>query len=378
LIPRLLRSRRNLLALFLCLFQTSLLLAKPRSGLISTDFDGKPSGARYIGMGDSGAALSGLPESPVYNPATLHDVPAPLFSVDLDVAHQSTLSETEIVQGVPLRGRKLTYLGFAAPDAAFFYRPIANYDDTTVTNTADPENNFTRDSFELDQIGFSVAQATEKDKKSAVGLTISYLMAHRATAEAATGQPPKLQLAEGNGFSIDLGILSRSEYFSFGVGAFNLPGIIYWNAYKPDQLPINLRGGVLFHPVPMVGFSTEYEKRFYRGDLPRPDIMHFGAELTPFSWIQIRGGIYGEDLDDVNKTTYTSGFSMMSSKRQRIDFAMRAYRINQERVYNYYVTLILPLPGSKTTETSTRSRYSSAPQNVGDMAAGRSLFIQGQ
>lgn len=321
---------------------------KPHSGILSTDFDGKLSGARFIGAGDSGVALSGLPESPLYNPAALHDITSPLFSIDMDVAHHSSLTESEIFNGVSLRGRKLTYLGFAAPDGAFFYRPLANFSQTTVTVSTDPANHFIQEDLKVNQFGFTVAQVSDKDQNSAVGLTISYLNAQRGYAKAVAGQPPTLKLASGNGFTADIGVLTHRKNFSFGVAAFNLPGIIYWNVYRPDQLPIKLRGGAVFHPVSQFSFSTEYEKRFYRGGLPRPGLWHLGSEFKPYSWIQLRGGTYSEDFNDINKTVYTGGLSFASNKNQRLDFALRIYRVNLKRVYNYFITLILPLPESRS------------------------------
>lgn len=306
--------------------------------------------------------MSGLPESPLYNPAALHDLSSPLFSIDMDVAHHSSLTESQIFSGVSLRGRKLTYLGFAAPDGAFFYRPLANFSQTTVTDPTDPANNFIQEDLKVNQFGFTVAQVSGQDSDSAVGLTLSYLNAHRGFAVAAAGQPPTLKLANGNGFTADVGVLTRKKNFSFGVAAFNLPGIIYWNAYRPDQLPIKLRGGGVFHPVSQFHFTTEYEKRFYRGGLPRPGVWHLGAEFIPYSWVQLRGGTYSEDLNDINKTVYTGGLSLASTKSQRLDFAMRIYRVSLKRVYNYFITVILPLPESRSRDKAPDNKFWSIQQ----------------
>ena len=130
--------------------------AKPRSGVVSPDFDGKPIGARYIGLGEIGAVATGMPESPVWNPASLNDLTMPMMSVDFDVARQSRLEDDVLLSDVPLRGRKLTYLGFAATDGAFFYRPLASYKTRTVDN-ADPLNNFTETALSISQFGFSAS-----------------------------------------------------------------------------------------------------------------------------------------------------------------------------------------------------------------------------
>ncbi|MBI4395977.1 MAG: hypothetical protein HY548_02705, partial [Elusimicrobia bacterium] len=181
------------------------------------------------------------------------------------------------------------------------------------------------------------------------GLNLSYLNARRGFAQAAGGQPPVLELADGHGFSMDMGFQVKRDFITTGLSFFNIPGIIYWNRYKPDQMPVLMRAGAAFHPVAAFAFVTDYEKRFYRGGLPKPDFLHIGMELTAISWLQVRAGTYGEDLNNAEKTYYTGGFSVSSSKNHRLDFALRTYRLLNERVYNYFLSILLPLPESNGT-----------------------------
>jgi hypothetical protein len=317
--------------------------AKPRSGILSSVYDGKPSGARFIGLAESGASAMGGPESPVWNPAALHDLSTTMVSADFDVARQSRIAENVLNASSPLRGRKLTYLGFAAPDAAFFYRPLTHFSERVVTNSLDPANNFTDDNLAVSQFGFSAAN--EGDKGATIGINITYLNAHRAFARAQTGLPPTVELADGNGFTVDFGLRKKGDYGAVGAAVFNAPGILYWNNYKPDQLPTSVRAGGAFYPVPQFGLVAEYDKKFYRGGLLQPHALHLSAELTLFSVFQLRGGAYGENLSDPEKTNYVGGFSASSPKGYPVDFALRTYRFLDERVYNYFLSLILPLPG---------------------------------
>jgi len=319
--------------------------ARPRSGVLSSDFDGKPSGARYIGMGETGASASGEPESPLWNPAALNDLAGPLFSMDFDVAKASRLDDDVLTQSSSLRGRKLTYIGFGAPDAAFFYRPLANFNRQVVTVSTDPANNFMEEDLKIDQFGITVSQEMEKGKGASVGLNISYLMARRGTAVAAAGQAPQINLADGNGFTVDLGFRSKRDTLMYGFTLYNVAGLMYWNDFRTDQLPFMFRGGITFQPAPLFSFSSDYEKRWYRGGLPQPDLIHLGMEMGLAPWLAVRGGTYGEDLNDVDKVNYTGGFSVISPKQHRLDFALRTYRLLEERVYNYFLSLILPLPG---------------------------------
>lgn len=329
---------------------------KPRSGTTSVDYNGKPVGARFVGLGEIASVLSGMPEAPAWNPAGLLDIPEPMFSTDYDVARQSRIKEDVLVSQSPLRGRKLTYVGFAGPGGAFFYRPLASFTERTVTNAADPLNNFTEKALKINQYGFSAS--VDGDKGFRHGLTLSYLNARRGLAEAVSGQPPVLELADGNGFAIDLGFQVKKEYFTFGTTLFNTPGIIYWNKYKADQLPVLLRSGMAFYPASFFSFVAEYEKRFYRGGLPKPDYTHLGMEITPIRWIQLRGGTFSEDLNDPELTNYTAGFSVASAKKHQIDFALKTYRFQKERVYNYFISLILPLPASMQDKKYSELRNS--------------------
>lgn len=320
--------------------------AKPRSGTTSADFVGKSVGARFVGKGETGAADVGGPQSPVWNPASLHDLSGPTFSADFDLAYQSKLDEDVVVAAQSLRGRKLTYLGFAGPDAAFFFRPLANFSDRTITDPTDPDGNYTEKSLSIYQVGVSAANVASEDNYT-IGVNLSYLNAHLGTATAATGQPPALNIADGNGFTFDLGLRARSDALTGGLAFFNIPGILYWNDYKADQLPVLMRTGAAFHPKPFATVTADYEKRFYRGGVPQPDFIHLGLELTPLEGFQLRGGTYGDDLSNTEKTFYTMGFSLASPKKQQVDFALRTYKMEGEKVYNYYVSLVLPLPNIK-------------------------------
>lgn len=326
--------------------------AKPRSGLPSTVFLGKPVGARFIGMGETGAAVNGNVESPLYNPAGLADLKQTFLAADFDVANQSDLAKDAILQASSLRGRKLTYLGFVAPAKAVYYRPLADFDDTTITVSTDPLNNFTQDSVRITQFGIGASQESEKGYH--VGLNLSYLNARRGFARAVAGQPPFLEIAEGHGFALDLGFRDRTGPISYGVAIHNLPGIIYWDKYRKDQLPTLARAGVAFMPHEAVVFATDYEKRFYKGGLPRPELWHFGLELTPLSWLQARAGALSEDFDDKNKTAFTYGISLLSSKMHVVDMALKSEHLNDVRVFRYFLAVSIPVATPKTEETPSR------------------------
>jgi hypothetical protein len=322
--------------------------AKPRSGLQSTDFLGKPIGARFVGLGLAGVALPGSPESPTYNPAALGDLAGPAFSADFQVANQSKLPQDVILNASSLGGKKLTYLGFAGPNRAIFYRPLADFDDVVSTDAY----NYTQNSVRVNQFGISASQETEKGYD--VGLGLSYLSARRGFAEAKTGEPPVLELAEGNGFAVDWGFRDQKGPVAYGLSLLNLPGLIYWDKYRTDQLPTLVRGGLAFEPSPAFSFFTDYEKRFFVDDKTDPDLWHFGMEVAPLPWLALRGGAESEDFNNQDKTAYTWGFSVASKARHTLDLAARALRLDEERVTQYYVTLTWPLPGKVSEERSRR------------------------
>jgi hypothetical protein len=314
---------------------------------VSSDFDGRIAGSRNIGAGASGAALEGTPASPLWNPAGLHDLGGPVFSIDFDAAQQSQLNQEALLAGQSLRGKKTTYLGFMAHDAGFFYRPLANY---RVRRTTDPVTDFSEDSLTVNQFGLCAVDKGDRPGVS-MGVTLSYVNAQRGRAAVSPGQAPRAEVATGNGFSADVGVLYRGDPLSVGAAVFNAPGIIYWNLYKPDQLPTVFRGGFLYRPVSPFAFTTDYEKRWYRGGVRQPGLWHGGVEATVASWLTARAGLYGEDLNDGATTSYTYGISVASPKQHTVDLAVRQYRQNDVKALNYFITLGLPLPAGTVSSS---------------------------
>ncbi len=296
-------------------------------------------------MGEVGAALSGSPESPVYNPASLGEVAGAALSADFQVANQSTLPEDVLLKSTSLGGKKLTYLGFAGKGRAFFYRPLADYDYNVVTSTMDPANNFEESSLRVNQFGISASQ--EAEKGYSVGLSLSYLSAQRGYAKAVKDEPPVVEMASGNGFTVDLGFRDKTGDVSYGLSLLNVAGLIYWDKYKTDQLPMIVRAGLGFQPVPVFGFYSDYEKRFFKGDTPDTDYWHFGLELAPVTWLVLRTGAVSEDLNNRSKTAFSTGFSFGTPGRYSMDASVKTTHYSGERVQQFDLSLVLPLPSKE-------------------------------
>ncbi|HMU74966.1 MAG TPA: hypothetical protein PKB12_00060 [Elusimicrobiota bacterium] len=333
--------------------------AKPRSGLDGSAFLGKPSGARFLGLGETGAALPGTPQAPMYNPAALDALTATQLGLDFDLANQSALSKDVILRASSLRGRKLTYLGFAAPAKAVFYRPLADFDETTVTVATDPANNFIQSSLQVSQFGISASQKTEKGYS--VGLGLSYLTGRRGFALAASGQPPVLEIADGNGFALDWGFRDQQGPILYGLSILNFPGIIYWDRYKADQLPVVGRAGLGFQPVPGVVFFSDYEKRFKSG-APKPHFWHFGLEIAPLPWLALRSGALSSDFNDRNKTVYSYGLGLATAQKHSLDLSLRTEHLQDQRVNRYGLSLNFPLPQEDASRPSAHSSRGAPPK----------------
>lgn len=299
-------------------------------------------GARFIGMGEVGAALAGSPQSPVYNPASLGEVTRASVAADFQMANQSSLPEEALLKSSSLRGKKLTYLGFASKATAFFYRPLANYDDTVVTSTSNPEYNYIQDSVRVNQFGFSASQETEKGYS--VGLGFSYIAARRGFAKAETGVPPVLEMADGNGFAVDVGFRDKKGDVAYGLSVLNAVGLIYWDKYDTDQLPLTVRAGLGFQPVPVFGFYSDYEKRFFTGETPDIDYWHFGLELAPVEWLVVRTGAVSEDFNNQAKTSFSWGFSFGNPRSYSLDASSKTRKVQGERVNQFDLSIVLPLP----------------------------------
>ncbi|MFH1283234.1 MAG: hypothetical protein ABII27_06175 [bacterium] len=348
--------KKNILILVVIFLSAAdFVFARSKAPVDIYDFDGGIIGARALGMGNSLTAVQGAAEASYWNPAALNLQEINYFTMCLDMLRTSRIETEEIFSSENLRGRKLTYIGFAGARGGIAFRPLANNYTEEIFNVNDPENNKSTKEIRINSFTLSVAQsALASDSTTSVGMNMSYLNGNLGITRVETGKKPVANISDGHGFSIDWGTLIKiADNILLGVMVQNIPGYIYWEDYDKTQLPIFLRGGMSYNIPGLITVSLEYEKRYYRDTDEKPKFIHIGAEQYLIPNLCLRGGIYGEDLNNNKTVNYTAGVGFNKDKYYA-DFGFRKYKQaelnnpeNLEYVYQYLMSLGLPFGGEK-------------------------------
>lgn len=304
-------------------------------------YDGKPVGGRALAMGQAFVALADDPYAVFWNPAGLSQLSRNIFGMSLDVGNQSNLDTEKFVRQEPLQGRKLTFLSFAAPEGAIFFRPLSNFQ----THTDLGNDSWEENEIKIYALGLSITNVYGKDKNLLTGINLNYLNGRLAVAKKVAD--PLVKLSDGNGFSLDLGaIYQATPVLNLGISVNNFPGYLWWEGYNYDRLPVVFRSGIGVKLSSFVTFSSDYEKKFYRS--PNPETKrsyHFGLEQSLLNTIFLRAGLYGEDLNDTDKLHYTFGIGY-SYQNYNLDLALDKTRRNdsgkQSNFSNYGFSLSIP------------------------------------
>lgn len=336
---------RLLFAMSIIALVPSVLIAREKAPVRFDAFDGGRVGAKAQGMGFAFTAVADTADAPYWNPAGLSKLPSNLFTISLDAVRQSRLSTDEIIQGEPLRGRKLTFISFTGQNGALCFMPMSDIDERVVLDTGDPDNNYEKRQVKINS--FFLSAGSKYNEDMTLGINIHYLNGRLSRIVEESGKPSSASIDDGNGYSLDVSFLYHpNNNLHIGVIGKNIPGTIFWGDYEKTNLPAILRAGIVMQLYAMMSISYDYEKRFYREDAARPRIDHIGMEQMLGPYMRIRGGIYGESFNDDEKTHYTAGLGY-TQKGYFVDIAMDKY--NQKdaagtinKVYDYLVSISIP------------------------------------
>jgi hypothetical protein len=313
------------------------LQAKPQPPTDNTTYIGAFPGGRALSMGYAMVSVGGGDTSSIYfNPAGIGPNDESLFSVSYEAVRQSELATAEIFGNEMLRNKNVVFLGLVAKGGAISWRPLA---DSVWRNTSGADWAET----ELKINAFTLSASHKHSDSFYSGLNISYLNA-RVAESGILGGIPSANIADGNGMTSDFGVIYiPSPELHLGANLQNIASYVWWDDYENEQLPFILRTGFSYQIARMTTFSTDWEKRFYRkGDQGEYNVTHFGFEQNLGSMLALRGGIYGDDLNDRESTHVTAGFGFTKNS-YTISLSGERYRLNKTDVYRYLFSLDLPL-----------------------------------
>ncbi len=291
-------SGRTLAAI---LFLGSFALAEKLPDLFPYNaYDGYNPGVRSAAMGGAGLC-SVLDASAVYfNPAGLYGgTNMSLISFNVRQSPKELADQYDI-----LGGRALTFLGFRGGGMAVAWQPLSNM---ISTGTA-------ASSLEVKVNKFTMSFSNNVGGGMNFGMNINYFSGFMG---ATSGGEAKI--SDANGYGIDWGLTYRAHpNITFAASLFNSPSSISWSGYDSDDPPVIKRTGAMVQLSHLLTVSSEVELRKYskaRGDGKKNiKIYHTGLEQSLGYVIFLRGGIFGEDLNDNNKTGYSAGIGWYQDK----------------------------------------------------------------
>ena len=345
------KNSHVILCVFLCVVYFSFSLVAENTPTHYDAFDGRLVGARAISMGGAFVGIADNADATFWNPAGLVYIPRNLFSATFEITRDSKFDVLDIMEGEPLQGKKLNFISFAGKQGSFFWRPLANYREETEVEV---DGITTKEELELKVNEFGISVAVPYEEGVSWGANIKYFNGRLgfATEERVgeTRRDASVNLSDGNGWGLDWAFMYKVQpALSVGLSLQNAPAYIYWDDYSRDKMPPIFRVGFGMKMTDLLTFTSDFEQRFYRKARPdgkrRIKIYRLGLEQILMKKIFLRGGIWSEDLDKKDLTTYTLGLGY-SQENHYLDLCMKKYIAElggeEEAVYEYLVSVSLP------------------------------------
>ncbi|MCD6413817.1 MAG: PorV/PorQ family protein [Elusimicrobia bacterium] len=256
-------------------------------------YDGINPGIRSAAMGGAGVSFSKDASSIYFNPAALFGGKRKsLFSFKVK---ESPAEISKDITG----GRSLIFLGFQSNGSGLGWQILSNMRISSATETTEVKVN-----------RFAMGFSNKVGSQMTFGMNINFFNGFLGHSDTASSS---VKISDGNGWGIDWGLLYRPQpALAMGIAFFNAPASIRWSGYGSEKPPFVTRIGSSLKLPGLFLVSAEAETRKYRK--PRDydgkkqiEIYRLGFEQSFFNVIFLRGGIFGEDLNDKKRTGYTAG-----------------------------------------------------------------------
>ena len=323
-------KKKLLLSVFIYLFVTiSLYAQKPPTMPIS--YNSTALSARNFAMGQIGAAIPADIGTAVLNPATLGFVSSDKIQAEVMVGiiRDTDLNKNEVSlkDNIDLGLQSFIVL---QQQGAISWRTLSS-NEIEINDGNDKYKKHER----IKAITISAANKTEKGNSS-VGLNISYLYGTISESSIISNEP-FAQSSYGNGFSIDLGYMTRLNNLSFGLTLENIIGFMWWEEYDYDQLPFGIRTG-MGYSLGTFNIYADWNKKFYRFGNYDDNIFGVGLEQYLGKVLCIRVGANTPNVSEKEKIKYTYGCGLNISMFS-VSLAGESYKINDESISKYVISL---------------------------------------
>jgi len=256
-------------------------------------YDGYNPGVRSVAMGGAGLCSARDASAVYFNPAGLYGgTNMSLISFNVRQSPKELANQYDI-----LGGRALTFLGFMGGGMAVAWQPLSNIVSTGTAGS----------SVEVKVNKFSMSFSNNVSPAVNFGMNINYFSGFMGVTSCGAAR-----ISDANGYGIDWGVTYRAHpNITFAASLFNSPSSIPWSGFDSGDPPVIRRSGAMVQLSRLLTVSSEVELRKYskaRADGKKNiKIYHTGLEQSIADIIFLRGGIFGEDLNDNHKTGYSAG-----------------------------------------------------------------------
>ncbi|MGM0441557.1 MAG: hypothetical protein ACQEQC_03965 [Elusimicrobiota bacterium] len=315
----------------------AVLLGSSNPPLKDKYFLGEEPGSYALGRGGAFSAVMATPFAPYWNPGGLQQIENNRFGISANIINDSDIDQNKLADLFILEEKKINFLSVCASQVGVYYRPLSNRADTYNTDTQSKELHVN-----LNQYGVTVS--VEHAENVNFGMNINYLsgMSGYSVIESSS---PEVTISKGYGWGLDWGLIyEASEFVNVGVTLLNGPAQFYWEEFDTNYLPLIVKTGLDVQLSQLMSLGINYENGLYDDTVTgKNDLLRLGIEHYLGDNFVARAGIYGTDLEDKYKSTYTGGIGY-KKENYLVDIAMRQFylRENTEQVRRFSISGVIP------------------------------------
>lgn len=319
--------------------------AKPRSPLPRDAFDGGIISAETLGRGRTIASNRGGPASGSENPAALASGFADSLYTTVAFEPSSSLPQGTVNQTDPLSGKVLHYLAIGASKGVLYYEPIGRLREQQIINPSSPSTDFRDIEFSANAIGF--AGVDQFGQGGSFGISLAYLWSSLTSIDHQTGQINEVTSDTAEGMRLNFGLRYPTGAAMWGLVVQNAPAFLWGKDYRREMLPIRVRLGNSWRIREGLLFSFEGERRFYREGGDPENYVYAGGEYYVSKNIVLRGGAFGQHIDNSDDRHWTAGTTLVGATGARFSYALESYKIDQEKVRRSVLSVQIPFSANE-------------------------------
>lgn len=302
-----------------------------------------------IGLGRTGTVLDNNPYGFLINPAFLVNSKSQriymVFQAETDDEDSNILDILNDTYN--FTNKAIAFGAVLTEKGAFSWKPLADIKRHITTETDSSE--IVKDiDYYINQYALSISEYDEEYNLS-MGITMKYLSGVYTHSKIEkindSYKEPEIVLSKGNGFSFDLGLGYNVGNWAADVSYLNVWGKMYWDETDDDKIDSKLNA-FLSADTGIFLVSGGVSKIF---DDDEEWLQHYGLKyqtserksndllLSIISKLEMRIGVWGEDVFDEENRIHTAGFSIYSP-HFIFQFAFEGENVNvfsQDGYYKY-------------------------------------------